>query len=189
MDSENEVPNDDRRLPGDTSADAVVLVDADDRPIGTMPKLAAHRCGLLHRAVSVFVRDRNGRLLLQQRALGKYHSGGLWTNACCSHPRPGEGAAEAAERRLVEEMSIACSLRFLFRMRYCAQVSNGLVEHELVHVFSGQFDGVPDPNPAEVMAWRWRRAADIAADVGRRPDEYTVWFQRYCREHWDVLST
>ena len=106
------------------SADAVILVDADDRPIGTMAKLEAHRCGLLHRAVSVFVRDSSGRLLLQQRTVsGKYHSGGLRANTCCSHPRPAEAAAEAAARRLVEEMGFACSLTFLFPMRYCAPVS------------------------------------------------------------------
>src|SRR5262245_32152936 len=129
-------------VPGDTSTDVVVLVAGDDRPIGTMPKLEAHRRGLLHRAVSVFVRDGSGRLLLQQRAVGKYHSGGLWTNTCCSHPRPGESAAEAAARRLDEEMGLACPLTFLFPMRYCATVSNGLVEHEIVKVFGGVFVGV-----------------------------------------------
>src|SRR5262245_53833599 len=118
MDSTSEVPEDNVDRPADTSADAIILVDPDDRPIGTMPKLEAHRSGRLHRAVSVFVRDSQGRLLLQQRAIGKYHSGGLWTNSCCSHPRPGEGAAAAAARRLVEEMGLACSLTFLFPMRY-----------------------------------------------------------------------
>ena len=187
MEHKPEVTHHDSRSTADTSADAVILVDADDRVIGTMPKLEAHRRGVLHRAVSVFVRDGGNRLLLQQRTIRKYHSGGLWTNTCCSHPRPGEGAAEAAARRLVEEMGFACSLTFLFPMQYFAQVSNGLIEHELVHVFSGQFEGAPDPNPYEVMAWCWRRPAEIAKGVEERPQDYTVWFQKYCREYWHVL--
>ena len=169
MDRKSELTNDDLRLSAETSADAVVLVDAEDRVVGTMAKLEAHRRGLLHRAVSVFVRDSSDRLLLQQRAPGKYHSGGLWTNTCCSHPRPGESVAEAAERRLVEEMGFSCSLTFLFLMRYCAPVPNGLVEHELVHVFGGRFDGAPDPNPREVMAWCWSAPTEIAKDVEKRP--------------------
>lgn len=172
----------------DTSSDEVVLVDADDRPIGTMAKLEAHRLGLLHRAVSVLVRDSGGRLLLQRRALGKYHSGGLWTNTCCGHPRPGEGAMEAAARRLRDEMGFACPLTLLFSMRYRAPVPGGLVEHELVHVFGGRFDGTPEPDPGEAMAWRWRHPASIAEDVAKRPEDHTVWFRKYCREHWDVLS-
>ncbi|MBX9589501.1 MAG: isopentenyl-diphosphate Delta-isomerase [Hyphomonadaceae bacterium] len=177
------------QVSADTSADAVILVDADDRAIGTMAKLEAHRRGLLHRAVSVFVLDSSNRVLLQQRAPGKYHSGGLWTNTCCSHPRPGEGVAKAGARRLVEEMGVACSLTSLFQMRYRAQVSNGLVEHELVHVLIGRFDGAPAPNPSEVMAWRWMAPTEIARDVDKRPDAYTVWFQKYCRDYWDLLST
>jgi isopentenyl-diphosphate delta-isomerase len=173
-----EARNDGLRLSADTSADDVVLVDADDRAVGTMPKLEAHRRGLLHRAISVVVRDGGGRLLLQQRAVGKYHSGGLWTNTCCSHPRPGEAAAEAAARRLVEEMGFACSLTPLFQMRYRAPVSNGLVEHELVHVLGGQFDGAPDPNPREVTAWCWKDPVEIAKDVARWPEDYTVWFRK-----------
>ena len=176
------------RLSAGTSADAVVLVDANDRPIGKMAKLEAHLRGLLHRAVSVFVRDSNGRLLLQQRAPGKYHSGTLWSNTCCSHPRPGETVAHAAARRLGEEMGISCSLNFLFLTQYCAPVSHGLVENELVHVFGGTFDGVPDPDADEVMNWRWRHPAEIAKDVEVRPEAYTVWFRKYCRDHWDKVS-
>lgn len=171
----------------DATTDSVILVDAEDKAIGTMAKLEAHQRGLLHRAVSVFVRDGRGRLLLQQRAQGKYHSGGLWTNTCCGHPRPGEAAAEAASRRLVEEMGIDCSLAFLFSMQYRAPVSSGLVEHELVHVFGGRFDGVPIPDPREVMAWCWKDTADIAKAMDDRPETYTVWFQEYCRQHWNVL--
>jgi isopentenyl-diphosphate delta-isomerase len=170
------------------SAEVVVLVDADDRSIGTMGKLEAHQRGLLHRAISVVVRDSGNRLLLQQRAPNKYHSGGLWANTCCSHPRLGEAMADAAARRLVEEMGFACSLSFLFPMRYCAPVSNGLVENELVHVFGGQFDGTPDPNPNEVMAWCWKHPTELAKELDEQPAAYTVWFRKYCREHWNVLS-
>src|SRR5437868_14391149 len=110
----------------ENSGDAVILVDADDRPVGTMGKLEAHRQGLRHRAISVIVRDRENRLLLQQRAASKYHSGGLWTNTCCSHPRPGEDTFAAAERRLAEEMGFTCPLNLLFTTHYRADVSGGL---------------------------------------------------------------
>jgi isopentenyl-diphosphate delta-isomerase len=188
MGSKSELPEDAARLHAEASAEVVVLVDADDRSIGTMAKLEAHRRGLLHRAISVVVRDSGNRLLLQQRARNKYHSGGLWTNTCCSHPRPGEAVADAAARRLVEEMGFACSLSFLFPVRYCAPVSNGLVENELVHVFGGQFDGAPDPDPQEVMAWCWKDRSELAKDLEKQPANYTVWFRKYCREHWDTLS-
>ena len=176
------------RLRPETPDDLVVLVDADDCSIGTIGKLEAHRRGLLHRAISVVVRDGRNRLLLQQRASSKYHSGGLWANTCCSHPRPGEAVADAAARRLVEEMGFACSLSFLFPMRYCAPVSNGLVENELVHVFGGQFDGTPEPDPHEVMAWCWKHPTELADELDKQAEIYTVWFRKYCQEHWDVLS-
>src|SRR5689334_21695042 len=122
----------------DNAADQVILVDADDRPLGTMAKLEAHRRGLRHRAVSVIVRDGKNRLLLQQRAAVKYHSPGLWTNTYCSHPRPGEAAIDAARRRLAEEMGVACALSFLFSTHYRADVPGGLIEDEVVHVFGGR---------------------------------------------------
>jgi isopentenyl-diphosphate delta-isomerase len=187
MTGPSQAPRQGLQRAGDTSADAVILVGAEDNETGTMPKLDAHRQGVLHRAVSVLVRDSRGRLLLQQRALSKYHSGGLWTNTCCGHPRPGEAAAEAASRRLLEEMGFSCPLTFLLSMQYRAPVSNGLTEHELVHVFGGRFDGAPRPNPDEVMGWRWGDPAGIARDLEERPEIFTVWFRQYCREHWDVL--
>lgn len=171
----------------DNSADAVILVDADDRPLGTMGKLEAHRRGLRHRAVSVIVRDAKNRLLLQRRALGKYHSGGLWTNTCCSHPRPGEATIEAAERRLVEEMGFACALTFLFATHYRAEVPGGLIEDEIVHVFGGRFDGVPDPDPLEVADWCWKDAEELARDLDLHPERYTVWFREYRRRFWPAL--
>lgn len=165
-----------------TDGDRVVLVDAADLETGTMDKLAAHRRGLLHRALSVILVDGGGRLLLQKRAAAKYHSGGLWTNTCCSHPRPGEPVDVAARRRLEEEMGIACSLVPLFVTRYRAPVSNGLVENELVHVFGGRFDDAPDPDPAEVEAWRRAGLDELRADVSAAPERYSVWFRKYLDE-------
>jgi isopentenyl-diphosphate delta-isomerase len=166
----------------DTSLDHVVLVDAYDWTIGSMPKIDAHREGRRHRAISVIVRDPRGRLLLQRRAAGKYHSGGLWTNTCCSHPRPGEDPADAAARRLAEEMGVVAPLALLFSMHYRAPVSERLVEHEVLHVFGGAFDGSPDPDAFEVGAWCWRFPADIARDIDERPQAYTIWFRTMLRQ-------
>jgi isopentenyl-diphosphate delta-isomerase len=171
----------------DNAADAVILVDTDDRPLGTMAKLEAHRRGLTHRALSVIVRDRNNRLLLQQRATGKYHSGGLWTNTCCSHPRPGEDTADAATRRLEEEMGFVCPLTLLFSTHYRAEVSNDLIEDEVVHVFGGRFDGTPDPDPDEVASWCWKAADEVARELDAHPDLYTVWFRKYRQQFWQAM--
>ena len=172
---------------GDTSCDEVVLVDGDDRPIGRLGKLETHQRGLRHRAFSVFVRDPASRFLLQQRAMGKYHSGGLWSNTCCGHPRPGEDVDAAARRRLSEEMGLVCPLTFLFSTHYCASVSDGLVENEVVHVFAGQWDGSPDPNPHEVMAWKWATPLAIAEGVKNNPEIFTIWFRKYSRDHGGAL--
>jgi len=171
----------------DNSADEVILVDAHDRPLGTMPKLEAHRRGLTHRAISVILRDRHNRLLLQQRAQAKYHSGGLWTNTCCSHPRPGEDTAEAARRRLAEEMGIVCPIELLFSTHYRADVSNDLIEDEVVHVFGGRFDGTPDPDPAEVASWCWKAADEVARELDASPELYTVWFRKYRERFWQAM--
>jgi isopentenyl-diphosphate Delta-isomerase len=168
----------------DNSADHVILVDADDRPVGTMGKLEAHQHGLRHRAISVIVRDGQNRVLLQRRAHGKYHSGGLWTNTCCSHPRPGEDTLDAAHRRLSEEMGFTCPLSFLFATHYRADVGNDLIEDEVVHVFGGRFDGSPNPDRSEVSEWRWMAPDEMARDIETRPEAYTVWFRTYCRNFW-----
>lgn len=172
----------------DTSGDEVILVDADDVAIGTMGKLEAHRLGLRHRALSVALRDGAGQLLLQRRAAGKYHSGGLWTNTCCSHPRPGEDIVDAAVRRLGEEMGIVCPLAFCFATHYRAPVSNGLIEDEIVHVFVGHFDGAPHPDPAEVEGWRWMAPAEVKAALDARPDDFTVWFRKFRQDFWAELT-
>ena len=127
-------------------SDPIVLVDADDVPVGVAPKLEVHRRGLKHRALSVLVRNPAGEMLVHRRHAAKYHSGGLWTNACCSHPRPGEPAIDAAKRRLAEEMGIRCELTPLFTAQYRATVSNGFIEDELVHVFGATYEGPIEPD-------------------------------------------
>jgi isopentenyl-diphosphate delta-isomerase len=158
-------------------AEHVVLVDADDRALGSMEKLRAHAEGRLHRAFSVFVFDRGGRLLLQRRAPVKYHSPGLWSNTCCGHPRPGEDVADAAARRLGEEMGFRTDLRPRFRFVYRAELPPGLVEHELDHVFAGAFEGEPRPDPSEVDAWRWIDLGELAREIAARPDAFTAWLR------------
>ncbi|WP_412067112.1 isopentenyl-diphosphate Delta-isomerase [Rubrivirga sp. IMCC43871] len=166
----------------------VVLVDAADREIGTAEKLSVHRDGRLHRAVSVFLFDGEGRWLLQRRADGKYHSPGLWSNTACTHPRPGEPPEAAASRRLDEEMGVRCALRRAFARVYRAELPGPepLVEHELDHVFVGRFDGEPLPAAAEVSGWRWIEAADLRADLRARPERYTPWFRILCDEAADA---
>ena len=155
----------------------VVCVDAEDRCLGTEEKLKAHREGLLHRAFSVFLFNGRGELLLQRRALEKYHSAGLWTNTCCSHPRLDEDVAAAAARRLSEEMGIACPLRKAFSFIYRADVAPDLVEHELDHVFVGRFEGQARPDPSEVMDVRWLGAAALRREIASTPDAYSAWFR------------
>ena len=157
----------------------VILVDADDREVGTMEKLAAHeRGGVRHRAFSVFIVDARGRWLLQRRAAGKYHFPGLWTNACCSHPRPGEATADAAHRRLREELGFDCPLAERFRFEYRAtSAAEGLTEHELDHVFTGTWAGPIAPDSAEVAATRWVAPAALEAEVRAQPETFTPWFK------------
>ncbi len=155
----------------------VVLVDGEDREVGTLEKQRAHVEGRLHRAISVLVLNSAGEMLLQRRAAGKYHSPGLWTNACCSHPRPGEPAAAAAARRLREEMGLACDLEPLFTFTYRADVGGGLTEHEYDHVFLGRCDDAPVPDPAEADGWRWVPAGRLLAEVEADPAAFTPWFR------------
>jgi isopentenyl-diphosphate delta-isomerase len=154
----------------------VVLVDEDDRDVGTMDKLEAHVRGERHRAMSVFVFDGVGRVLLQRRAAGKYHSPGRWTNSCCGHPRVGEEAMDAARRRLFEEMGIDVALAPVARFTYRADVGEGLVEHEVDHVFAGRFDGEPSPDPAEVDGWRWVAPEAVNGELAAEPERFTRWF-------------
>jgi isopentenyl-diphosphate delta-isomerase len=153
----------------------VILVDEHDRELGAVEKLQAHRDGALHRAFSVFVFDAAGRLLLQRRARAKYHSGGLWSNTACGHPRPGEATAAAARRRLREEMGFDCELREAFDFIYRAELAGGLVEHEFDHVFVGRFDGAPAPDATEVEGWRRATLEELREDLRLRPDDYSFW--------------
>jgi isopentenyl-diphosphate delta-isomerase len=155
----------------------VVLVDEHDNEIGVREKQLAHVDGVLHRALSVFILDPSGRrMLIQQRALDKYHSGGLWSNACCSHPAPGEAVIAAAHRRLSEELGFDCPLDFAFSFTYRAQVSPDLIEHELDHVFIGRCDVAPMADPAEIAAVEWLDIDSVMKDVAARPERYSLWF-------------
>ncbi len=156
----------------------VILVDENDEETGTMPKLEAHQAGKLHRAFSVFIRNSAGEILLQKRADGKYHSSGLWTNTCCGHPRPGELTLDAAQRRLREEMGIDCALTEAGQLVYRADVQPGLVEHELDHVFTGSFVGLPEPDRDEVSEWRWISPDALRDWVLRDSAAFTAWFAR-----------
>ncbi len=158
-------------------AENVVLVDEQDNELGLMEKLEAHREGRLHRAFSVFVLNSNGDLLMQQRAFHKYHSGGLWTNTCCSHPRYREKTEDAAHRRLQEEMGFDCHLDKMFHFIYRAEFDNDMVEHEFDHLYVGYSDTDPVINPEEVAAWKWMSLAEVERDLDANPHLYTEWFK------------
>jgi isopentenyl-diphosphate delta-isomerase len=155
----------------------VLLVDEQDNEIGVMEKLQAHQEALLHRAISIFVFNDQNELLLQQRAAEKYHSPLLWTNTCCSHPRPGEVLVDAAHRRLREEMNMQCDLSFEFSFTYKAVLEDGLTEHEFDHVFFGHSNVLPVPNPEEVADWKYLSLEQIDAEILAQPDNYTAWFK------------
>lgn len=154
----------------------VILVDLDDNPIGLMPKMEAHEKGILHRAFSVFVLNNKDELMLQKRALHKYHSPGLWTNTCCSHQREGETNIAAGKGRLQEEMGFVTELREVTSFVYKAPFDNGLIEHELDHIMVGQFNQVPTINPEEVAEWKWMPIDAVRYDINQNPENYTVWF-------------
>ena len=164
----------------------VILVDDCDREIGTGEKHEVHRQGSLHRAFSVIIWDDADRMLLQQRSSGKYHSGGLWTNACCGHPRPGEACDAAARRRLQQEMGFVCPMEALGTIRYRAELDHDMIEHEIVHVFHGVHDGAIVPNPDEAQAYRWAAVEDVQADALEAPERYTAWFRKYLKAEWPV---
>ncbi len=167
--------------------DTVVLVDQQDNPIGEGEKLATHQEGKLHRAVSVFLFNSQGDLLIQQRALCKYHCGGLWSNTCCGHPRPGELPLAAAGRRLFEEMGIRCPLKKTFDFIYRVELDQGLIEHEFDHVFTGQFEGEIQPNPMEVQAWKWITIAELLRDFEQNPHLYTFWFKTILNQYLNLI--
>ena len=155
----------------------VILVNEKDEKIGLMPKLEAHQKGVLHRAFSIFIFNDKNELMLQQRALNKYHSPGLWTNTCCSHQRDGETTLEAGKRRLQEEMGFNTPLKETTSFIYKAPFDNGLTEHELDHILVGSFNDVPSINTNEVASWKWMLLDDVEEDIKQNPDQYTAWFK------------
>jgi isopentenyl-diphosphate Delta-isomerase len=155
----------------------VILVSETDEPIGTAGKTEAHEKGLLHRAFSIFIFDAKGRMLVQQRAAGKYHGGLLWTNACCSHPNPGEETLAAARRRLHEELGFVTELNKIFSFTYRAGVENNLIEHEFDHVFVGQYQGSIKPDPKEVADVTYEEMERLKLAIANQPEKFTAWFR------------
>ena len=158
-------------------------MNAHNRAVGQGEKYTVHAKGLLHRAFSVFLVDAEGLILLQQRAWAKYHSGGLWANSCCGHPRPGEPTRQAAERRVGEELGATTRLRFGFRAHYLAKFGNGLSENEIVYVYFARAPDGMDPNPDEVASLAWRSFADLKRDAGQHPERYVFWLNHYLTQH------
>ena len=165
----------------------VILVDKDDKQIGLMSKMEAHEKALLHRAFSVFIFNVKDELLLQKRAAHKYHSPNQWTNTCCSHQRNGETSIAAGKRRLHEEMGFSCALEEVFHFIYKAPFDNNLTEHELDHVLIGYYNENPKINPEEVADYKWMSLKDVAADIEKKPNDYTVWFKIIFKEYRNRL--
>ncbi|MBD3329397.1 isopentenyl-diphosphate Delta-isomerase [Candidatus Dojkabacteria bacterium] len=157
--------------------DEIILVNKDDNVLGSGEKLDVHKKGLTHRAFSIFIFNSDGELMLQKRDSGKYHSGGLWTNTCCSHPRKGEDINIAVHRRLKEEMGFDTQLEEKFVFHYRAEFDNGLIEDEVDHVFYGYYDGEPELNPEEAEDWKWISLEDLKEDIKANPENYTAWLR------------
>ncbi len=155
----------------------VILVDEQDQPVGRMEKMEVHQKALLHRAFSIFIFNSRGEMLLHKRADKKYHSAGLWTNACCSHPRPGEDTRAAAEKRLHEEMGIVTPLNKAFDFVYRAGFDNGLTEYEFDHVFVGAYNGEIFPDDEEVSDYCFKTIDEIKSSIQSHPQKYTEWFK------------
>ncbi len=155
----------------------VILVDEQDRPTGTMEKMEVHQKAILHRAFSVFIFNDKGEILLQKRARKKYHSGGLWTNTCCSHPQPGEDTMESANKRLRKEMGFSTALKKAFTFIYKAPFDNGLTEYEYDHVFIGNFTGSINPDPDEVEDYCYQSLDELKQSLQNHPHHYTQWFK------------
>ena len=155
----------------------VILVNELDQQMGAMEKMEAHQKGVLHRAFSIFIFNTKGEMLIQQRAAGKYHNPGLWTNACCSHPMPGEATLTAAERRLYEELGFTTPLKKVFDFTYKVAFENGLTEHEFDHVFTGKYDGEIKANPSEVKDFCYKTIDEIGLTIETHPQKFTAWFK------------
>jgi isopentenyl-diphosphate delta-isomerase len=170
------------------SNEPLILVDESNRAVGAAPKLAIHEQGLLHRAFSIFMVDARGRTLLQKRNPRKYHSGGLWANSCCGHPRPGEQTVTAARRRLNEELGVRDPLRFGFFARYRAELDHGMQENELVYVYFGRLKSQTKPDPAEVADLEFLSLAELDRRIKREPGDFTYWMKHYIRHHHGEIA-
>lgn len=166
----------------------VILVNRKDEQIGLMEKIEAHEKARLHRAFSVLVFNDKGQMMLQKRAVEKYHTPGLWTNTCCSHPREGETIIEAGKRRLQEEMGFQTALKETASFIYKAPFDNGLTEHEFDHVLIGYFNDEPQINPEEVAEWKWISLEDLTKELQERPEQFTAWFRIIFDKYYDTIS-
>src|SRR5688572_14917967 len=166
----------------------LILVNEKNRAVGRAEKRAVHEAGLLHRAFSIFLIDTKGQMLLQRRSRAKYHSGGLWANSCCGHPRPGETTRGAAHRRLGEELGAVASLNFAFRARYRTVLPNGLTENELVYIYFGETPGRFSLNPDEVSEVGWMTLPALQKDVERHPRKYAYWLRYYLKNHYAAIE-
>ncbi|HCT30272.1 MAG TPA: isopentenyl-diphosphate delta-isomerase [Bacteroidales bacterium] len=166
----------------------IALVDLNDKVVGFDDKLEVHRKGLLHRAFSIIIFNTKGELLLQRRAMDKYHSAGLWTNTCCSHLPKGFEMEQFVHQRLIEEMGFDCQLSFVKTFHYRIDFRDGMIENELDHVYVGSFDSSPNPNPSEVSDWRWINWNELLEDIKAKPESYTYWFKFMLENHRDVFN-
>lgn len=167
--------------------DLIVLVNEKDENLGSIGKLEAHQKGLLHRAFSILIWNDANELLIHQRAEGKYHSEGLWTNTCCSHPKVGETIIEAAHRRLEEEMGFDCELKCKFYFIYQVNLENNLIENELDHVLIGRYNENPTPNPSEVKDFKWITLINLKSEIHLHPEKFTYWFKEIIARHEDKI--
>jgi isopentenyl-diphosphate delta-isomerase len=165
------------------SNEPLILVNEENRAVGAAPKQAVHLRGLLHRAFSIFMVDARGRILLQQRNPRKYHSGGLWANSCCGHPRPGERTVTAARRRLYEELGVTDPLAFGFFARYRAELDHGMQENEFVYVYFGHLRAQARPDPAEIADLELVGLTEISRRIKQNPSAFTFWMKHYVRHH------
>ena len=175
-------------MPTPAPTEEVILVNSANRAMGRTEKIAAHRAGLRHRAFSIFLVDHQGRVLLQRRHGRKYHSGGLWANACCGHPRPGETTLGAARRRMSEELGVQVKLTCGFLTQYAAEVPGGLKENEIVYVYFGAAGGRLRPNAQEISATQWVTLAELRSGCGRAPDKYAFWLKHYLKRHYHEVA-
>ncbi len=166
----------------------LILVSPQNRAIGRAEKRAVHEAGLLHRAFSIFLVDEDGRMLLQRRSRAKYHSGGLWANSCCGHPRPGERTLQAANRRLGEELGGTSALTYAFRACYCTTLPNGMTENEIVYVFFGAIPAALAPNPDEVSQLTRMTLAELQTDIAHHPRHYAYWLRYYMKNHYAAIG-